>query len=323
MIVKDIDFQWEEKYSIFHAEKFLKTLSKDYGWIAGLKDDKTYFLLSYVIFKKLGIKIARFPDSELYFGNDEEFYQNNIQEFLEMGVQHLKKRHKVDLIMQPTTNSIFKAYPKKAIAADYGTYYLDLQKNEDDLWKGLHSKHRNSVRKGKKNGVTIKTGKQYVVLAHELITETFKRSKKDFMNLGGFKKLVSSLGKNIEIFIAFDKNKNVQGCAVIPYSNYCAYYSHGGSVYRPVSGAMNYMQWFMINYFKNKEVRYYDFVGARIDPPKGSKREGIQKFKKRFGPEFKQGYLWKYPLTPWKYYVFSNLYKLLKSKEGDVIDQES
>ena len=55
---------------------------------------------------------------------------------------------------------------------------------------------------------------------------------------------------------------------------------------------------------KERGVKYYDFVGARINPDEGSKYEGIQRFKSRFGGELKKGYLWKMPLNKFKYKLF-------------------
>ena len=86
---------------------------------------------------------------------------------------------------------------------------------------------------------------------------------------------------------------------------------------------MNLLHWEAIKYFKEKGIKRYDFVGARISPEKGSKLEGIQRFKSRFGPTLKRGYLWKKNINPLKtnLYNFLVLIKTLNCK-GDVVDQE-
>ena len=104
------------------------------------------------------------------------------------------------------------------------------------------------------------------------------------------------------------------GVLIIPFDQKRAYYSHGGSVDKPIAGTMIY--------FKNLGLEEYDFVGARINPPKGSKLEGIQLFKKRFGATLHQGYMWKYPIRPIKSKLFDSIYKIIRNSNGDIIDQE-
>ena len=61
-------------------------------------------------------------------------------------------------------------------------------------------------------------------------------------------------------------------------------------------------------------------MGARINPEKGSKQEGLSWFKKRFGANLKQGYMWKYSLHPLKYrlYCLAARYR----SGGDIVDEE-
>ena len=79
--------------------------------------------------------------------------------------------------------------------------------------------------------------------------------------------------------------------------------------------------------FKKMGVREYDFMGARLNVEKGSKLEGIQRFKSRFGGELKKGYLWKYEINPIKtktiYFLQKVIFKLKgQDYKGDAIDQE-
>ena len=64
---------------------------------------------------------------------------------------------------------------------------------------------------------------------------------------------------------------------------------HGGSISKPLAGAMNLLQWEAMCFFRKLGVRYYNFVGTRIDPEPGSKQEGLSMFKQRFGGELKRG----------------------------------
>ena len=103
-----------------------------------------------------------------------------------------------------------------------------------------------------------------------------------------------------------------------------AYYLYSDFIDRiPVTGAMNYMHWIAMLYFKNIGVQWYDFVGSRVNPEKGSKFEDIQRFKKRFGLDFRIGYIWTATLKPVKYFMFCCL-RSLKNKQiyKDIVEQE-
>jgi len=106
----------------------------------------------------------------------------------------------------------------------------------------------------------------------------------------------------------------------MPFSQFAAYYFYGGSAPNAFLGSLNLLHWRAIKYFKSLGVKYYDFVGARINPKK--ELEGIQRFKSRFGGEFKKGYLWKYPLNKWKYGLYKPLFYLKNRRKGDIIDEE-
>jgi len=111
-----------------------------------------------------------------------------------------------------------------------------------------------------------------------------------------------------------------QGCAVIPFSSYSGYYMDGGSISKPLSGAMNLLQWEGMCFFRKLGVRYYKFVGTRIDPEPGSKQEGLSMFKQRFSGELRRGYIWKYSFHPSKNYLYS--IGTRTQSGGDIVDRE-
>jgi aminoglycoside 3-N-acetyltransferase len=87
------------------------------------------------------------------------------------------------------------------------------------------------------------------------------------------------------------------------------------------------LNWTTIQLLKKKGVKRYDFVGARLSHIAGSKLEGIQQFKRRFGAELEEGFLWKKDLDIFDCMVFDELvrfsYKLKKqSPLLDIIDEE-
>jgi lipid II:glycine glycyltransferase (peptidoglycan interpeptide bridge formation enzyme) len=83
---------------------------------------------------------------------------------------------------------------------------------------------------------------------------------------------------------------------------------------------MNLLKWQSILHFRKLGVKRFNLVGVRINPAKGSKQEGLYNSKKRFGGQLLQGYMWKYPLNPLKYAVYSVAVRVQRG--GDIVDQE-
>jgi len=320
MIIKiENSIEWKEQYPIFLSETYLKTESSEYGWIVGYVDGRREVFLPYFIYTELVFRLLRFTHAPYFVSSTiKEQYE---QHFMDNLIDKVKTLN-VDLIMQPTTNVVFDKVPKRSISAPFGSYKIDLTQEEEVLWKKLHSKHRNVIRNAEKKGVVISEKCNDIDTVYWLIHDTFSRSSMGFMSLEKFRMQIENLGDNVKIFIARTADGEVQGCAVIPYSQYGAYYLHGGSVARPLTGALNYLQWKVMLNLKALSVQKYDFVGARINVQKGTKLEGIQKFKERFGATLYEGYMWKYPIRPFKAKLFDTLYRLVKKPEGDIIDQE-
>lgn len=247
-------------------------------------------------------------------------------DFLEMALPFFKKHIRADYITS-TGTSIFNTYPKGSSFCKFGSYILNLEKSEDELFTGLHSKHRNVIRKAQKDGLIVAHGKEYLTDCYKLINDTFSRQGFLSPSLENIQRL-DSLGENISFVIVKD-DKEIHGCAILLWSkNHSCYYLHGGSSKHPHSGAMNLLHWETILRMKKNEVLFYDFVGGRLSPDEGSRLEGIQRFKSRFGGDFKVGYLWKYSFNSFNYKLYSFLlstyFKLFKGLkyEGDAIDQE-
>jgi len=312
-----VEINWHPGLSIYAAEPFLKMAGDDYGWLGGVDDSgELRCILPYTINHKASVRMVRFRDQTLAL--QEELSIEDEKSFLSSVVQYFRFTG-ADIIIPATANAIFRTYPEGAVAAPYGTFFIDLRQPIEILWSNLHSKHRNRIRNAVKNGIEIRSGREYTQIAYELIEHTLKRSKMGFTSHEEFKRLVSSLDTQVKIFVACSQGA-VQGCAVIPFSEHSAYYLYGGSIPDPTSGAMNLLHWEAISYFHGLKVRRYDFMGVRINPEKGSKQEGLMMFKERFGGRMDRGYMWKYPLRPLKAAIYSLGVRLLKG--GDVVDAE-
>jgi hypothetical protein len=312
-----IPISWHPGLSIFASESFLKAVGDEYGWLGGTDDNgRLRCILPYTIIRKATFRMVRFRVETIPLGEGLELTDE--KSFLNSAIDYFRSIG-ADMIIPATTNAIFRTYPDGADAAPYGSYIIDLSQTEDTLWRSIDRITRQNINTAMKKGVSIQYGTDHLDAAYALVVETFRRSKLPFMSYGSFERYVSGLGENGKILIA-----NYQGVAqsyvVFAFSDYCAYAVYAGNVADQFPGSNKLLYWEAIRLFKRLGVRRYDFVGARIDPEKGSKQETINSLKKRFGAKLIQGYMWKYSLHPLKYSLY-HLAARLRSG-GDIVDSE-
>jgi lipid II:glycine glycyltransferase (peptidoglycan interpeptide bridge formation enzyme) len=238
--------------------------------------------------------------------------------FLDSAVGHFRSIG-AHIIIPATTNAIFRTYPDGADVAPYGTYVIDLQPTEDDLWRKIDRITRQNISSAKKDGVRVSDGVEHLAGAYSLIRDTFKRSGLPFMSCQALNRFLLGLGENGRLMVA-EYQGVPQSYVVFAFSQYCAYAIYAGNLPDQHQGANKLLYWEAIRWFKQRGIPRYDFVGARINPEKGSKQAALNSFKKRFGAELVQGYMWKYSLRPLGAFVYSLGVRCLRG--GDIVDIE-
>jgi hypothetical protein len=312
-----IEINWHPGLSIFASESFLKAVGDEYGWLGGIDDSgKLHCILPYTITRKVIFRLVRFRVETIPL--EDEFDIQEEKSFLSSAIEYLRSIS-ADIIIPGTNNAIFRTYPDGADAAPYGSYIIDLGQQEDVLWSNMSHKYRKDIRAAINKGVRIQSGIEHLDTAYRLVRDTFKKSNLGFMDYEAFKRYVLGLGENVKILIAGYQGV-AQSCTVFPFSDYSAYGVYGGSIAEPISGAMKLVQWEAIRLFRKLGVQRFDFVGARVNPEKGSKQEGIILFKQYLGGRPVQGYIWKYPLRPLGSLAYSLGVRFLRG--GDIVDNE-
>ncbi len=312
-----VEINWHSGLSIYASEPFLKAVGDEYGWLGGIDGSGNLrCVLPYTIVKKAIFRMVRFRvetillDGELDIHEERRFLNSAIEYFRSIGA---------DMIVPATTNTIFRTFPDGAIAAPYGSYIIDLRQDEHTLWSNISHKYRKEIRSAINKGTRILSGIEHLDTVYRLVRDTFKRSRLPFMSYDAFKRMVVGLGENARILIA-EYQGSVQSCTVYHFSTYSAYAVHGGSIEKSASGAMKMLQWEAIRLFKQLGVQRFDLVGARINPQKGSKQEGIMLFKQYLGGNLRQGYIWKFPFCSLKYFLYFLAARVRSG--GDIVDQE-
>jgi len=317
---------WTPQLPIFASEPYLRGLGEECGWLGGVGEDgELACILPFVVIRKSILRLVRFPVETILIKPDLD--SEHERSFLNSAVGYLRQLN-TDLIVPGSFNSLFRTFPDGARVAPYGNSIVDLTKTEEALWQAVHHKHRNVIRSAGRHGVTLVCGPEHLDVAYGLTLESLLRSARGpierhrvgaRMDYKAFCRGVRVFGEHVQIMIAMYQGKP-QSAAVIPYSEHTAYYLHGGSVDKPLTGSSNLLQWEAIRRFKQLGVRRYNFFGMRVSPEPGSKAEGIRKFKERFGGDFVSGYMWKLPFRSNAYAIYQLAARLRTG--GDVVDQE-
>lgn len=315
MKVKIIYENSEIKRFILANPKYLELFSKNYAYICGYEDEKLSYVLPYIEKKNWIFRYIQIQSETIVINGSKK----REKEFLNLAISEIKDQAKIDFISQPKTSAVFDTFPDGAIYTSFGSYVIDLSLDEEQLFKNIHTKHKNVIKRAIKNSVVVKFGKDRLDDAYKIIYDTLKRNSMSMINKDKLIKLMDTNETNLLIGCSYLEDK-IQSAVIILYDDYKGYYFWGGTSENLSLGSNNLLHWEVIKKLKNLGVEYYDFVGARLNT-QDQRLLGIQRFKSRFGATLKQGYLWKYPIKKWKYELFSFMYKL-KMKKGDIIDQE-
>jgi hypothetical protein len=314
---KPVSIDWHSALSVFASKPFLEAVSDDYGWLGGFDNSGTLrCVLPYTVIRKSFFQMVRFRVQTIFL--DEGLTLQEEKTFLNDCMKYLRTIGG-DVIIPATTNTIFRTYPDGADAAPYGSYLVDLRQPEDVLWKNIGRITRQNIGTAKKDGVCIRVGLERLEPAYDLIKETFRRSKLPFMSYDSLKRFMLGLGENGKLVTA-EYQGLLQSCVIYAFSEYCAYAVYAGNVTPQHQGANKLIYWEAFRLFKSLGVKRFDFVGARINPEKGSKQEAINLFKQRLGAKLTRGYIWKYALRPWRSLAYSLAVRLLRG--GDIVDVE-
>jgi len=279
-----------------------------------------------IIYKSRFLRILRFTAAPSYANGQQPTADEELS-FLNPLVAHIKQHNICDRINPPANWALFQVAPDSAVKAPFGSYCLNLQANEPDLWHRLHQKHRNAIRKAQKSNVMIKAGHDQLDNAYDIYHQTMNRNHMAADSKESFFTLMSSRDFDVFCGVAYLDDTPVSAIFA-PYNRFGAYYLHGGTVEKlAVDGANTLLHYSAIQAFHAAGCNHYDFVGARIGNIENPRVANIQRFKSRFGGELKEGVIWKkdIKLANSKLYDFATQAKRFMERKPptlDLIDQE-
>lgn len=164
---------------------------------------------------------------------------------------------------------------------DFETYELDLTRDEQTLWDNLKSTCRTRIRKGEKNGLTIReeTNADYLDDFWAMAVDVFAKSaKQPPFSMALLQRIESNLRARGELIVttAFLGSERV-ATLIIPHDGRTAMYFAGGSRSERLDLAPNnLLHWKTILLCRQRGLTKYDFISNRGNPGR---------FKATFSPD--------------------------------------
>lgn len=194
---------------------------------------------------------------------------------------------------------------------EYQANIVDLRQSEEDIFKGIHSKHRNKIRRAEREGVHFFEGKDIadVERYYTLSQATYQRTRGKNVEKSVFIEAYQALHESGNIrFFFVEHDREVQSAAAIIMSSKRAVYWKGATKSKEITGSSNFLHWEIMKLLKREDVSLYDLSGAPTNYEKDSKIEGVIHFKHRFGGVISKYYGGECVFCSWKSILF-DLYK--------------
>jgi len=170
----------------------------------------------------------------------------------------------------------------------WATYRIDLTKSVDDLWSGLKSSARKSIKRAQNDGIVIETldgekgRREFHPFRQACLEERGTRSFSVEMMLIRYRWLKKINGE--EIWVAKNRDVMIGGLGIwqfngilYEFGSYQSRYSYEQKLY-----GGDLIKWEIIQRAQAEKVRCYDLSGVNPNPEK-EKEKGIARFKKKWG----------------------------------------
>lgn len=199
---------------------------------------------------------------------------------------------------------------------------LDIdKKTTEEIFSSFHSKTRYNIRLAERKGVRVRKGTiGDLEDFYKIMLETAKRDNfktRSFLYFYNLLTETSLFEENVELFVAEYEGKIISGGIFVKYGNQMEYlYGANSNEYRNVM-ASYLLQWEMIKYAKEENLKVYNFGGISGEiKNENNPLYGIYRFKKGFNSKVVT-YMGEWnvifnPLVNWMYNLLFKIRKKLK-----------
>ena len=202
-------------------------------------------------------------------------------------------------------------------------FLVDINISKDDLWKKIHSKKRNLIRKGQKAGLQIEKAEklEQVLQYRKLAKETYERKTKQgipFPEPGHESYYKFLKNKLIDIglgrmYLAYDGNNVVAGAFFAGYNKKAYYMLSSANEIGLKKAAPDLILWTCMTDYQKEGYKEFNLGGLSESELNNQplEKSGLYHFKKRFSTDAQPCYKGALVLQPTTYKIF-NFLKLIK-----------
>lgn len=216
---------------------------------------------------------------------------NNDENILNLLISEYDKVAKKNAIYSQFRNLIDvskyrKIYEQNAYEyEDHLNILIDLTKPVDTLWKEVHSKRRNEIRKADKTGIKVEEvlGENSFIEAYKILKEVYSNAGLPLIDFDTLKKVFENFEdqKYFRMFAAKFEDEIVGIMLVLCYKDK-VYDWFAGSYRKYYNKCPNdALPWYLFKFVKEEGFKIFDFGGAG----KPNVPYGVRDYKKKFGGE--------------------------------------
>lgn len=162
---------------------------------------------------------------------------------------------------------------------------IDLTKPEEQLWKEVHSKRRNKIRRAKKENTyfVVEHTEDALKKCYVILQEVYQRAKLPIPDYNFFLNLYNmNSPSELKIYCAYYDNEIIGCMLALSYKN-TIYDFYAGSLKKYYNKYPNdLIPWQVFKWGKENNYKCFDFGGAG----KPGVPYGVRNYKKKFGGEF-------------------------------------
>ncbi|MBK9948884.1 MAG: peptidoglycan bridge formation glycyltransferase FemA/FemB family protein [Nitrospira sp.] len=283
--------------SVFHTTGWLTALRTTYGYepIALTTSPPSEKLTNAILFCVVRSWLTRDRLVSLPFTDHCEPLVQNIEQ-LQTLYAHLERLRKVQRGTYAEIRTSEAILGIEKMFQEYKVYLwhrLDLRPSLDILYEGFHkSCIRGRIRHAERQGLTYYEGRSESLIRsfYELVVLTRSRKHLPTQPFEWFQRLVTSMGKDICIRMAFKRDQAVAGILTMNHGR-TVYYKYGGSdaCFHHL-GATPMLFWQAIQAAKLAGMEALDFGRSDVED------QGLIMFKERWGAQSVRLTLWRSPV---------------------------
>lgn len=173
----------------------------------------------------------------------------------------------------------------KFVYEDHLNIIIDLKLEVEELWKNVHSKRRNEIRKAFKEGTVfeIEQNSNALKSAYDILHEVYGRAQLPFPEYDFFENLLhySTEKSNLLVSVAKFQNKIIGCMLALVYKNTIYDFYAGSYLKFNKKHPNDLIPWELFKWGKKNGYRIFDFGGAG----KPNIPYGVREYKKKFGGE--------------------------------------